>query len=50
MSESFDEKDMPEIFIKATVALRKAVKAGGRPTFGAMNRLWRFIPTDRRFP
>lgn len=40
MSESFDEKDMPEIFVKATEALRKAVEAAiaehwrnGRPVY-----------------
>ena len=40
MSESFDEKAMPEIFVKATEALRKAVEAAiaehwrnGRPVY-----------------
>jgi hypothetical protein len=40
MSKSFDENDMPEIFVKATEALRKAVAAAiaehwrnGRPVY-----------------
>lgn len=40
MNEPFDEKDMPEIFVKATQALRKAVDQAiaehwrnGRPVY-----------------
>lgn len=40
MSQAFDERDMPEIFVKATEALRKAVETAvaehwrnGRPVY-----------------